>query len=150
VLLQQQHAGLSLQGVALAGMVIGALGVLADTGVTQASAVMALRRANPALPVRAVYHEAFSVGRDHLTATIHTLVLAYVGASLPLMLILSSTNVATADALNIQDVAEPIVATLVGSIALLASVPLTTGLAALLVARVPPRALAPGAHEHAH
>jgi uncharacterized membrane protein len=150
VLLQQQNAGLSLKGVVLAGMVIGALGVLADTGVTQASAVMALRRANPELPARAVYREAFAVGRDHLTATIHTLVLAYVGASLPLILILSSANVTTADAFNIQDVAEPIVATLVGSIALVASVPLTTGLAALLVARVPPRALAAGAHEHAH
>jgi len=150
VLLQQQNAGLSLKGVVLAGMVIGALGVLADTGVTQASAVMALRRANPALPVRAVYREAFTVGRDHLTATIHTLVLAYVGASLPLMLILSSANVATADAFNIQDVAEPIVATLVGSIALVASVPLTTGLAALLAAGVAPRALAAGAHDHAH
>ena len=76
--------------------------------------------------------------------------LAYVGASLPLMLILSSANVATADALNIQDVAEPIVATLVGSVALVGSVPLTTGLAALLVARVPPRVLAAGGHEHAH
>jgi uncharacterized membrane protein len=97
-----------------------------------------------------VYREAFAVGRDHLTATIHTLVLAYVGASLPLMLILSSANVPVGDALNVQDVAEPIVATLVGSIALLASVPLTTGLAALLVARVPPTALAGGGHEHAH
>jgi uncharacterized membrane protein len=150
VLLQQQNARLSLQGVVLAGMVIGALGVLADTGVTQASAVMALRRANPALPARAVYREAFAVGRDHLTATIHTLVLAYVGASLPLILILSSTNVATADALNVQDVAEPIVATLVGSIALLASVPLTTGLAALLVARLPADALGDNHHAHAH
>jgi uncharacterized membrane protein len=131
-------------------MVIGALGVLADTGVTQASAVMALRRANPALPARAVYREAFAVGRDHLTATIHTLVLAYVGASLPLILILSSTNVATADALNVQDVAEPIVATLVGSIALLASVPLTTSLAALLAARLPADALPDSHHTHAH
>lgn len=148
--LQQQNSRLSLQGVVLAGMVIGALGVLADTGVTQASAVMALRRANPALPARAVYREAFAVGRDHLTATIHTLVLAYVGASLPLMLILSSTNVATADALNIKDVAEPIVATLVGSIALLASVPLTTGLAALLAARLPADALGDSHHAHAH
>jgi len=150
VLLQQQNARLSLQGVVLAGMVIGALGVLADTGVTQASAVMALRRANPALPARAVYREAFAVGRDHLTATIHTLVLAYVGASLPLILILSSTNVATADALNVQDVAEPIVATLVGSIALLASVPLTTSLAALLAARLPADALPDSHHTHAH
>jgi len=150
VLLREQNTGLSLQGVVLAGMVVGALGVLADTGVTQASAVMALRRTNPELGAGAVYREAFAVGRDHLTATIHTLVLAYVGASLPLMLILSSANVPTADALNVQDVAEPIVATLVGSIALLASVPLTTGLAALLVARVPPAALAGGGHAHHH
>ncbi|MDX6725156.1 MAG: hypothetical protein QOD73_3560, partial [Solirubrobacteraceae bacterium] len=147
--LSQQNASLSLQGVVLAGMVIGALGVLADTGVTQASAVMALRRANPALGPAAVYREAFGVGRDHLTATIHTLVLAYVGASLPLILILSSANVATGDALNAQALAEPIVATLVGSIALLASVPLTTGLAALLVSRVPADALA-GGHAHHH
>jgi uncharacterized membrane protein len=147
--LSQQNASLSLQGVVLAGMVIGALGVLADTGVTQASAVMALRRANPALGAAAVYREAFGVGRDHLTATIHTLVLAYVGASLPLILILSSANVATGDALNAQALAEPIVATLVGSIALLASVPLTTGLAALLVSRVPADALA-GGHAHHH
>jgi uncharacterized membrane protein len=148
--LSQQNASLSLQGVVLAGMVIGALGVLADTGVTQASAVMALRRANPALGPAAVYREAFGVGRDHLTATIHTLVLAYVGASLPLILILSSANVATSDALNAQALAEPIVATLVGSIALLASVPLTTALAALLVSRVPADALGGGHAVHAH
>jgi uncharacterized membrane protein len=66
------------------------------------------------------------------------------------MLILSSANVSTGDALNVQDVAEPIVATLVGSIALLASVPLTTALAALLVARVPADALADAGHAHAH
>jgi uncharacterized membrane protein len=102
--------------------------VLADAGVTQASAVMALRRANPRVSPARVYREAFAVGRDHLTATIHTLVLAYVGASLPLMLILSSANVSASDALNVQHVVEPIVGTLVGSIALLASVPLTTGI----------------------
>jgi uncharacterized membrane protein len=148
--LSQQNASLSLQGVVLAGMVIGALGVLADTGVTQASAVMALRRANPAMAATAVYREAFAVGRDHLTATIHTLVLAYVGASLPLILMLSGAGVATSDALNAQALAEPIVATLVGSIALLASVPLTTGLAALLVSRVPAGALVGDGHGHGH
>lgn len=68
----------------LAGLVIGALGVLADMGVTQASAVMALRRANPTLSAVGLYRGAFTVGRDHLVATTHTLVLAYVGATLPL------------------------------------------------------------------
>ncbi|MBN1530361.1 MAG: YibE/F family protein, partial [Thermoleophilaceae bacterium] len=138
---------LSIQGVILAAMLIGALGVLADTAVTQASAVMALRRAAPALDVRRLYREAFVVGRDHLTATIHTLVLAYAGASLPLLLVLRSSGTPTGDALNGQSVAEPIVATLVGCFALIAAVPLTTALAAALVARIPAETL-PDAHHH--
>jgi uncharacterized membrane protein len=143
--LRQFTTKVSLQGVVVAGMVIGALGVLADMGVSQASAVMALRRANPALGPRQLYKEAFAVGRDHLAATIHTLVLAYVGAALPLLLVLQSARAGFFDAVNTQDVAEPIIATLVGSIGLIAAVPLTTGLAALLVARVPADALP---HEH--
>jgi uncharacterized membrane protein len=138
----------SLQGIVIAGMVVGALGVIADMAVTQASAVMALRRANPGLSPRALYGEAFIVGRDHLSATINTLVLAYVGASLPLLLILSATSVGINDALNSQDVAGPIIATLVGSIGLLAAVPLTTGLTALLVSRLPTEALPTHAHVH--
>jgi uncharacterized membrane protein len=138
----------SLEGIVIAGMVIGALGVLADMAVTQASAVMALRRANPQLNARALYREAFAVGRDHLSATINTLVLAYVGATLPLLLVLNSAGVGAGDALNGQDLAEPIAATLIGSIGLIASVPLTTALAALLASRVPPGAIPEHAHAH--
>jgi uncharacterized membrane protein len=148
--LSQTNRAISLQGFVLAGLVIGALGVLADMGVTQASAVMALRRANPRLSVLGLYREAFTVGRDHLVATTHTLVLAYVGATLPLLLVLRTTGVALPDALNTQDIAEPVIATLVGSMALLVSVPLTTALAAALVHRVPAAALpaAGGSHYH--
>lgn len=135
------NPNLSLQGIVLAGMIVGALGVLADTAVTQASAVMVLRHANPKLTPRQLYHGAFRVGRDHLSATIHTLVLAYVGASLPLLLITRSTGVSLTDALSSQDIAQPVVATLVGCLGLVCAVPLTTGLAALLVSRVPPEAL---------
>jgi uncharacterized membrane protein len=145
----QEHRGFSLAGVVLAGMVVGALGVLADTAVTQASAVMALRRANPRSGARALYGGAIAVGRDHLSATIHTLVLAYVGAALPLLLLLQGANAPLADALNSQAIAEPIIATLVGSIALLAAVPLTTAIASLLVARMPAASLGEG-HAHAH
>ncbi|MEA2481542.1 MAG: hypothetical protein QOJ07_3464 [Thermoleophilaceae bacterium] len=141
--------GISMQGLVLAGLVVGALGVLADTGVTQASAVMALRRANPALSARALFHGAFTVGRDHLVATTHTLVLAYLGASLPLLLGLGAGGVSPTDALNSQDVAEPIVATLVGAIALLVSVPLTTALCVAVAHRMPVSALG-GAEAHAH
>jgi uncharacterized membrane protein len=116
--LSTADGNLSLQGIVLAGLVLGALGVLADMGVTQASAVMALRRTSPGLAAGTVFREAFSVGRDHLVATTHTLVLAYVGATLPLLLVLQSSGVSTIDAFNAQDVAEPIVATLVGAMAL--------------------------------
>jgi uncharacterized membrane protein len=146
---QQQH-GISLQGVVLAGMVIGALGVLADTAVTQASAVMALRRANPGLGMRRLFSGAFSVGRDHLSATIHTLVLAYAGGALPLLLVLRSAGVGVNDGLNTQDVAEPIVAGMVGCLGLVLAVPLTTLLASFLIARVPAD-LVPDSHAgHAH
>jgi uncharacterized membrane protein len=138
---------LSIQGVILAAMLIGALGVLADTAVTQASAVMALRRAAPGLDARRLYREAFVVGRDHLTATIHTLVLAYAGALLPLLLVLRASGTPTGDALNGQTVAEPIVATLIGCFALVAAVPLTTALASGLIARIPAETL-PDAHHH--
>jgi uncharacterized membrane protein len=141
--------GVSLQGVVLAGMVVGALGVLTDMAVSQASAVTALRSADPDLGPPGLYRGAFAVGRDHLAATIHTLVLAYVGAALPLILVLRDAHVGFTDAVNGQIVAEPVVATLVGAIALVAAVPLTTALAAMLVARVPPTALE-GHHGHAH
>jgi uncharacterized membrane protein len=149
--LGNQDAELSLQGVVLAGMLIGALGVLADTAVTQASAVMALRRANPSLPARALYREGFTVGRDHLSATIHTLVLAYTGAALPLLLVMRQSQLGAADALNAQTIAEPVVATIVGCAALIAAVPLTTGLAAALAVHIPAGSLPEGGgHGHAH
>lgn len=78
----------------------------------------------------------------------HTLVLAYAGATLPLLMILQSANVTVGDALNTTDLAEPVVATLIGCVGLVAAVPLTTGLAALLVSRVP--AVTLPAHGHAH
>lgn len=149
ILLAQAKPGLSLEGVLLAGMVIGGLGVLADTAVTQASAVMALRRTDANLNALALYRRAVVIGRDHLAATIHTLVLAYAGTVLPLLLVLRAGATTTADTLNQTDIAEPVLATIVGCAGLIAAVPLTTALAALLVARIPAQALpADGGHVH--
>jgi uncharacterized membrane protein len=147
--LETVNPSISLQGVVLAGIVIGALGVLADTAVTQASAVAALRRADPTLAPRRLYRSAFLVGRDHLSATVHTLVLAYAGAALPLLLITHATGVGLTDALSTQDIAEPLTATLIGCIALICAVPLTTGLATLLMSSIPATALS-DAHAHQH
>jgi uncharacterized membrane protein len=150
IALTQLNGTLSLQGIVIAGLVFATLGVLADMAVTQASAVMALRHANPGMHVRQLYRGALGIGRDHLVATTHTLVLVYVGATLPLLLVVHAAGLSATDAIDVQDLADPIVATLVGAIALLVSVPLTTALASLLAAPIPAGALPADAHAHAH
>ena len=85
-------ADISLEGMLLAGMVIAALGVLDDVTVSQASTVLALRTANPSLRLRRLFRLAQRVGRDHVSATVNTLVLAYVGAALPVLLMFSSSD----------------------------------------------------------
>jgi uncharacterized membrane protein len=136
IFLRATTSTLSLQGLLLAGMVIGALGVLDDLTVSQASTVMALRRANPTLGFRALFRGALGVGHDHIAATVNTLVLAYAGASLPILLVFSLSDTPFSEAINDESVAEAIVATLVGSIGLITAVPVTTALAALLALRL--------------
>jgi len=142
------RADLSLNGLILAGMVIGALGVLDDLTVSQASAVMALRRASPTSGWRSLYRQALTVGRDHVAATVNTLVLAYVGAGLPVLLIISVGGTTLGEAANIEEIAQEIVATLVGSIGLIVAVPITTALTAMLAARLPGSGLPHAAHAH--
>jgi uncharacterized membrane protein len=148
IFLQLGQADLSLHGLLLAGMVIGALGVLDDVTISQASTVLALRRANPALGFRELFGRALHVGRDHVSATVNTLVLAYVGAGLPALLLFSAADLGVSEVANFEIVAKEIVATLVGSIGLICAVPITTGLAAWLALNEAPDEL--GAEGHAH
>jgi uncharacterized membrane protein len=149
--LQVNDAGVSLEGLLLAGMIVAALGVLDDVTVSQSSTVLALRAADPSQSFRELFLRAMDVGRDHVSATVNTLVLAYVGASLPLLLIFSSGQIAFLDAVNLEIIAKEIVATLVGSIGLIAAVPITTALAALLARRMSADELAAvEPHGHGH
>jgi uncharacterized membrane protein len=118
------------RGLLIAGTVIGALGVLDDVTVTQVSAVVELRHANPGLGPLGLYRSAVRIGRDHIASTVNTLVLAYVGASLPLLLLFSQAGQSLGRVSTREIVAEEIVRTLVGSIGLILAVPLTTALAA--------------------
>ena len=149
-LLQGVAGELSLEGLVLAGIVIAALGVLDDLTISQASSVMALRRANPAHGVRELYRGAVAVGRDHVAATVNTLVLAYVGASLPVLLVFSIGGIPFADAINREAVSQQVIGTLVGSIGLIAAVPLTTAIAAALATRGGVDVSAETGHAHAH
>jgi uncharacterized membrane protein len=149
IYLRATSGDVSLQGLLLAGMVIGALGVLDDLTITQASTVLALRHANPVLGTAALFRSALGVGHDHIAATVNTLFLAYAGASLPVLLIFSLSGTSFSDALNSEAVAAEVVATLVGSIGLIAAVPVTTGIAAVLATRSGATPLA-APHLHAH
>ena len=124
-----------VRGLLLGGVVIGALGALDDMTVTQASAVWELRRADPTMARRDLFSTALRIGRDHVGSTVNTLLLAYAGASLPLMLLFVLSNQSLGTVANSEVVAVEIVRTLVGSIGLVAAVPATTWLAAWAVAQ---------------
>ncbi|MEU6799965.1 YibE/F family protein [Streptomyces neyagawaensis] len=124
---------IDMSGLLLAGVIIGSLGVLDDVTVTQTSAVWELHEANPAMGWRGLYRAGIRIGRDHIASVVNTLVLAYAGAALPLLLLFSIAQSSVGTVANSELVAEEIVRTLVGSIGLVASVPVTTALAALVV-----------------
>ncbi|WP_345944021.1 YibE/F family protein [Streptomyces sp. SID3212] len=124
---------IDMSGLLLAGVIIGSLGVLDDVTVTQTSAVWELHAADPSMGPRALYRAGIRIGRDHIASVVNTLVLAYAGAALPLLLLFSIAQSGVGTVANSELVAEEIVRTLVGSIGLVASVPVTTALAALVV-----------------
>ena len=127
------YPGIEIRGLLLAGVIIGSLGVLDDVTVTQVAAVWELKGADPAATWRRLYRAGMRIGRDHIASVVNTLVMAYAGASLPLLLLFSIARSSVATVADSEIVAEEVVRTLVGSIGLVASVPLTTVLAALVV-----------------
>ena len=132
--LQVSADQINLEGLLLGGIIVGALGVLDDVTVTQASAVWEIHAANPEMRARDLYRSALRIGRDHIASTVNTLVLAYAGASLPLLLIFSLSDRGVGEIIGSEVMAEEVVRTLVGSIGLVASVPITTALAVVTVA----------------
>lgn len=134
--LQILSGEIDARGLLLGGIIIGALGVLDDVTMAQASSVFELRRANPLLSAAELYRRGMRVGRDHIASTVNTLVLAYAGASLPLLIILASGSEPLGTLINRDIIATEVVRTLVGSIGIVAAVPITTFLAGLAAARL--------------
>jgi uncharacterized membrane protein len=125
--------GLDLRGLILGGMMIGALGAIDDMTVTQASAVWELRAADPRMSRARLLRSGMRIGRDHVASTVNTLVLAYAGASMPVLILFLLSDQPATTVANGEIVATEIVRTLVGSIGLVASVPITTWLAVRVV-----------------
>lgn len=122
----------SITGLLLAGFIIGTLGVLNDVTITQASAAFELAAIDEDASRREIFTAAMRVGRDHIASTVYTLVLAYAGGALPLLLLFSVAGRSIRDVLTGDAVAIEITRSAVGGIALALSVPLTTGIAVLL------------------
>lgn len=134
-----QLQGVDLRGLLLAGILIGSLGVLDDVTVTQSATVQELAAANPDYSVTELYRSAIRVGRSHIASVINTIVLAYAGASLPLLVLVVALDDPLGDIITDQLVATELVRSAVGTVGLIAAVPITTVAAALVARRVPTR-----------
>ncbi|GAC1603458.1 MAG: YibE/F family protein [Acidimicrobiales bacterium] len=130
--LQSVIGNVRLRGLLLGGVVIGSLGVLNDVTVTQASAVWEIHGADPTRRAMDLYRSGMRVGRDHIASTVYTLVLAYAGAALPTLVLFTLAARPLGQVATAEVVAEEIVRTLVGSIGLIAAVPITTALAVVV------------------
>ncbi|WP_019201157.1 YibE/F family protein [Tsukamurella sp. 1534] len=130
--LQAYASTVSTSGVLLAGFVIGALGVLNDVTITQASTTFELAKLSPKSSRRRTFLSAMRVGRDHIASTVYTLVFAYVGTALPLLLLFTIASRPLGQVLTSDSVAIELVRAFVGGIGLALSVPLTTAIATLL------------------
>jgi uncharacterized membrane protein len=120
---------INIEGLLLAGIIIGALGILDDVTVSQASVVQQLKEASKQLSSSNLYKRAMRVGQDHVSSMVNTLVLVYTGAALPLLLLFIDNPRPFSEVINYEIIADEIVRTLVGSIGLVLAVPITTFLA---------------------
>jgi uncharacterized membrane protein len=126
---------LDLGGLLLAAVIFGALGILDDVTITQAATVDELHDADPRVTRSELFRRAMNVGRSHISATVNTLALAYVGASLPLIVLFNAGQQDPLLTVSGEIVAVEVVKALVGSIGIVAAVPATTAIAVLLVGR---------------
>ncbi len=125
-------SNLNSEGLLLAGIVIGSLGVLDDVTVTQAATVAEVSRANPQHGFLELYRAGSRVGRSHIASVINTIVLAYAGSALPLMIIIVAERDSLGGVVTDQIIAQEIVRSIVATLGLIAAVPITTALAALV------------------
>ena len=137
-LMMRTDQNLNLKGILLAGIIIGALGVLDDITTAQTATVDEIKKANPSLTFTDLYKRGISVGHEHISSLVNTLVLAYAGASMPLFLIFSvDKSKPLWVILNSEYLAEEVIRTLVGSITLVLAVPLSTLIAAWYFTKYP-------------
>ena len=141
---------LNFQSLLIAAIIIGVIGVVDDVAITQAQVVAQLYESNPKASTLEIYRRAMKVGKDHSAALINTLVLAYAGASLPLLLLLYTSSAPLLQLLNMEAIAVEIVRTIVGSIGLVILVPCATVISFALIRKEHAVHTAHTSHGHKH
>lgn len=135
--------GLQMNDVLTATIVIAGLGILNDITVAQASAVWEMRELNPQLPKRRIFRSAMRVGRDHIASSIYTLVFAYAGAMLVVLLLITAYRRDLVELVTSEQIAQEVIRTLIGAAGLVLSMPVTT-VFAVLFAKPPAQVSAEG------
>ncbi|OIP82770.1 hypothetical protein AUK04_04185 [Candidatus Roizmanbacteria bacterium CG2_30_33_16] len=130
-----KQGAINMKGLLLAGIIIGVLGVLDDITISQSTIVFQLKEANNRLDIDELFKRAMNVGQDHISSMVNTLILVYTGAALPLLLLFINNPHPFTEIVNTEIIADEIVRTLVGSIGLVLSVPITTFIATLVANR---------------
>jgi uncharacterized membrane protein len=125
--------GVSFTGLLACALIVAGLGVLNDVTITQSSAVWELRAAAPTMSRRALFGSGMRIGRDHIASTIYTIVFAYAGTALSVLLLLYLYQRPAASTLTAQPIATEVVTTLATAIGLVLAVPITTAIAAVTV-----------------
>ena len=133
VFLYTQRPDLSFTGIFAASMIIAALGALMDVAISIASTINEIHITDKNLSVMELFKSGMNVGRDIIGTMSNTLILVYLGNSMPLVLL--SSNIDAGKFFNLNNVAGEVLSALVGSISLLACVPLTAIMSAYLIKR---------------
>jgi uncharacterized membrane protein len=136
VLSIQMQDTIDIRGLLLAGIIISLLGTLDDITVTQAAFVQQLKEANPNIKLSELFSRAMSVGKDHISSLVNTLILVYTGASLPLLLLFLDSETTWPQLLNLEIIADEVVRTLVGSIGIVLAAPITTLIAVTMFSKL--------------
>jgi uncharacterized membrane protein len=133
-----QATDFDFRGLLMAGIIIGALGAVMDVGMSIASAISEVHKADPGASVKRLFWSGMNVGRDVMGTMANTLILAYTGSSLSLLLLVRAYDIDMIRLMNMDSISSEVIRALAGSMGLIAAIPVTALLAALFHAKSRP------------
>jgi uncharacterized membrane protein len=123
------EAGINLQSLLVAGIMLGALGAIIEMVVTQVATVIEFIDASPRADKKYIYKQSYSVGVAHLGSIINTLFLIYVGVLFPLLIVSIGSPNLLHEIIDYEPLSSEIVRALAGTIGLIIAMPTSTTLA---------------------